>query len=552
MTVSLSPSTKRKLDQEVEQQAPKERKKLRIEIPTLPGLGDSPSPDRVDSLFSSVSYDSLFDEPQNLAECASDAVEELVTVTPPLALNYGPPIGGLYFEPSLRIPQETADSVVEFCMKTYFTTPGANQVMLFGRAPAARPEPSDDCPTPTLKDFNKPIGLPDVLCSLLDTLRAALHPVLPSSTHALLFPSKPTMARQAIINLYEPGDGITPHVDLLGRYADGIIGVSFGSGCVMRFDKVSTPTTPSSGPEDDAEDPPEPEPERTRWDLHLPKRSVIVLSGEARYDWTHGDGRRRSGFRHALARALSSATILFTLLHCTRWGEISWFTTITTWPDLRPSCISLLPFVSVYISPLQEHIPEKPIPFTTKIMSSSAVDISSISGNASDSTKEVLSSVHRIFANRTGNDNAGPIFGEAIQKRLQVTEVSVNPKAEEPQRLEGKVVLETIVEEDMLNGGGIIHGGCSAFLIDVCSTLALIALNLETTQGAVVSVSQALNVVYHSPAALGDKIRIVNQTITVGARAHSVRTEIWNVTHHRLVSSGTHIKMQPSAPKANL
>ncbi|KAJ2923168.1 hypothetical protein H1R20_g13924, partial [Candolleomyces eurysporus] len=149
--------------------------------------------------------------------------------------------------------------------------------------------------------------------------------------------------------------------------------------------------------------------------------------------------------------------------------------------------------------------------------SSPAVDISSIAGNASDNTKQVLSSVHRIFANRTDNDNAGPVFGEAIQKRLEVTEVSVNPKAEEPQRLEGKVVLETTVEEDMLNGGGIIHGGCSAFLIDV-----------------------------------GDRIRIVNQTITVGARAHSVRTEIWNVTHHRLVSSGTHIKMQPSTPKANL
>ena len=80
-------------------------------------------------------------------------------------------------------------------------------------------------------------------------------------------------------------------------------------------------------------------------------------------------------------------------------------------------------------------------------MSGSPEDISHISGNASDKTKRVLSSVHRIFTNRTGNANAGPLFGEAIQKRLKVTEVSVNQKAEEPQRLEGKVVLETTIEE---------------------------------------------------------------------------------------------------------
>ena len=82
------------------------------------------------------------------------------------------------------------------------------------------------------------------------------------------------MARQAIINLYKPGEGISPHVDLLGRYADGIIGVSLGSGCVMHFDKVLR---------DDQE-----AEENTRWDVYLPERSIIVLSKEARYDWTHG------------------------------------------------------------------------------------------------------------------------------------------------------------------------------------------------------------------------------------------------------------------------
>ncbi|TFK28978.1 hypothetical protein FA15DRAFT_664624 [Coprinopsis marcescibilis] len=184
--------------------------------------------------------------------------------------------------------------------------------------------------------------------------------------------------------------------------------------------------------------------------------------------------------------------------------------------------------------------------------SDKSVDISHIEGNASDEIKRMLSSTFDLFINPQGKKK-GPIFGEDIQRRLVVTEISIVKKAEEPKKLEGRVVLECIVAEDMLNGGGNIHGGCSAFLIDNCSTIALIALGLETTGKVIRSVSQSLNIVYHSPAALGDKIRIVNQTLTVGARAHSVRTEIWNVTHHRLVSSGTHIKMIPSPPpKPNL
>ncbi|KAH6912466.1 HotDog domain-containing protein [Coprinopsis sp. MPI-PUGE-AT-0042] len=180
------------------------------------------------------------------------------------------------------------------------------------------------------------------------------------------------------------------------------------------------------------------------------------------------------------------------------------------------------------------------------------VDISHIIGNAPDNVKRVVASSPKIFKQIPSQ---GPIFGEEIHKRMVVTEVSIIPKIEEPKKNEGRVVIEMEVAEDMLNGGGNIHGGCSAFLVDVCSTLALMALDIATTGKFNRSVSQSLNIVYHSPAALGDRIRIVNQTMTVGARAQSARTEIWNLTHHRLVSSGTHIKMVPSpppVPKSNL
>ncbi|KAF8076883.1 HotDog domain-containing protein [Lyophyllum atratum] len=180
-------------------------------------------------------------------------------------------------------------------------------------------------------------------------------------------------------------------------------------------------------------------------------------------------------------------------------------------------------------------------------------DVSKIAGNASDDVKSAVADTSFYYAYAHTLDGVtGPIFGESIMKRVVVTEVSVEKKAEESKKLEGRVVCELTVEDDMVNGGGNIHGGCSAFLIDMCSTMALIALGMTNTGEVNGSVSQSLNVVYHSPAGLGDRLRLVNTTMTLGGRAQSARTEIWNVTHHRLVSSGVHIKMQPSPPKAHL
>ncbi|KAF6761943.1 hypothetical protein DFP72DRAFT_877540 [Ephemerocybe angulata] len=240
---------------------------LHVVIPALEG----PSPDgATDSGSSDASYDSLFDQ---------DASDEGL---PPVALDVAPPIQGLYFDQSIRVPEGLAESVVAYCKDKYFNAPGANQVMLFGRAPeASLTEP------PSAKETTDALtGFPPVLLSLLESLSTLLIPILPEETYSLLFPTTPTQARQAIINLYEPGEGITPHVDLLGRYDDGIVGVSFGSGSAMRFDKVD------DGEPEDFEDPSLEEPARRRWDVYLPERSVIVLTEEARYDWTHGIDKR--------------------------------------------------------------------------------------------------------------------------------------------------------------------------------------------------------------------------------------------------------------------
>ena len=232
-----------------------------------------------DSLFGpsseapSVFDDDVVEPPSTITRLSSLTTLDLdspdADASSALASRSAPRIPGLYFDPTLRLPDDLADEVLSTCMQTYFRAPGVDQVMLFERAGAGSGS-----------------GLPSVLSTLLSTLSTLLRPLLPPDKHALLFPPAPTpFARQAILNLYWPGDGITPHVDLLDRYGDGIIGVSFGSGCVMRFAKVL------KGRGD------EPASQRAeelasmtseRCGVYLPPGSMLVMTEEARYAWTHG------------------------------------------------------------------------------------------------------------------------------------------------------------------------------------------------------------------------------------------------------------------------
>lgn len=122
---------------------------------------------------------------------------------------------------------------------------------------------------------------------LSDLLRP---PALPQEIYDCLFPVDAAHrghARQAIVNMYKPGEGITAHVDLLERYGDGILGISLGSGCAMRFRKVRQGALRRSGVEEPNEKEDEKE-MREVWDIWLPERSLLVLTSEARYEWTHG------------------------------------------------------------------------------------------------------------------------------------------------------------------------------------------------------------------------------------------------------------------------
>jgi alkylated DNA repair dioxygenase AlkB len=80
----------------------------------------------------------------------------------------------------------------------------------------------------------------------------------------------PTVADQMIVNEYEPGSGISPHVDAT-FFDEVIVSLSLGSTCIIEFTASG-----SDGVE-----------------LLLEPRSALVMSGEARSRWMHAVPARR-------------------------------------------------------------------------------------------------------------------------------------------------------------------------------------------------------------------------------------------------------------------
>ncbi|XP_017148177.1 alkylated DNA repair protein alkB homolog 8 [Drosophila miranda] len=70
---------------------------------------------------------------------------------------------------------------------------------------------------------------------------------------------------QLTVNEYEPGHGIPPHVDTHSAFLDPILSLSLQSDVVMDFRRGEAQVQ-----------------------VKLPRRSLLIMSGEARYDWTHG------------------------------------------------------------------------------------------------------------------------------------------------------------------------------------------------------------------------------------------------------------------------
>ena len=94
---------------------------------------------------------------------------------------------------------------------------------------------------------------------------------------------------QVTVNHYAPGEGIGSHVDTPSAFGDGLLSCSLNSGIVMEFRKVESKDNHnnSSGDQTKSRRP-------VKRLVYLPPRSLLILTGPARYEWEHQIVTRRT------------------------------------------------------------------------------------------------------------------------------------------------------------------------------------------------------------------------------------------------------------------
>jgi alkylated DNA repair protein alkB homolog 8 len=91
------------------------------------------------------------------------------------------------------------------------------------------------------------------------------------------------------VNEYPPGVGLSPHIDTHSAFEDLIFSLSLAGPCIMEFRRyedgdwrprvASSIDTKVECPEDGSN--------CIKRAIYLPPRSLLLLSGEARYAWHH-------------------------------------------------------------------------------------------------------------------------------------------------------------------------------------------------------------------------------------------------------------------------
>jgi alkylated DNA repair dioxygenase AlkB len=74
---------------------------------------------------------------------------------------------------------------------------------------------------------------------------------------------------QILVNEYTPGQGIGKHIDDL-MFDDTVMSLSLGSDIAMKLAK-----------------------DKEEYNIYLPRRSLLTLSGDARYKWTHAIEKKK-------------------------------------------------------------------------------------------------------------------------------------------------------------------------------------------------------------------------------------------------------------------
>ncbi|KAJ3722832.1 hypothetical protein DFJ43DRAFT_661233 [Lentinula guzmanii] len=154
----------------------------------------------------------------------------------------------------------------------------------------------------------------------------------------------------------------------------------------------------------------------------------------------------------------------------------------------------------------------------------------------------------RFFRHFVGTPQTS--YGADVGKNIKLTGANVflpvkleeltEAEAQKAKRnAETETICEIEVTKDMCNIYGTLHGGCAAYIIDLCSSTAIVCYGLYTaTDGT--GVSSSMNIHWHRPITVGKKLKIISNTVFVDGLIRNAKSELRDLQTNKLYVSAVH------------
>eukprot|EP00898_Chlorokybus_atmophyticus_P003773 jgi/Chlat1/4397/Chrsp29S04535 len=113
---------------------------------------------------------------------------------------------------------------------------------------------------------------------------------------------------QLTVNEYQPGVGLSPHIDTHSAFQGAIVSLSLASNIIMEFREAAAYRSVQDGGTEQSRS----SAAMRRRALLLPARSLLVFSGEARYAWQHYIPHRKADWIDGKLQPRESCRVSFT------------------------------------------------------------------------------------------------------------------------------------------------------------------------------------------------------------------------------------------------
>ncbi|KAF8628727.1 hypothetical protein AX15_003744 [Amanita polypyramis BW_CC] len=154
----------------------------------------------------------------------------------------------------------------------------------------------------------------------------------------------------------------------------------------------------------------------------------------------------------------------------------------------------------------------------------SEFDPATVKGNVSDDFKRLSA---KIFAHLAGRNVE--VFASSAGRQLRCTGIHVHgvENGNAVGRTWAESIYEVTVTREMCNSFAVMHGACASLLLELCTLSAIVVVGIALGKDFT-GLTQSVNYIFHQPARLGRKLRVVATSMSVNGRIKSSRGEVWD------------------------